>query len=114
VLKRYSSRLTYWNSARDAGQAQAINLGFKHASGEIMAWLNSDDVLLPGALEDVGWFFARHRRVDVIYGHRLLIDENDKEVATAIDDSPLQHPAPSSLLTELIIPPRVISAFRGR
>jgi len=55
-MERYSSRLTYWNSARDAGQAQAINLDFKHASGKIMAWLNFDDVLLPGVLEYVTWF----------------------------------------------------------
>src|SRR5208282_4076800 len=57
ILARYSDRLHYWDSARDSGQAQAINRGFHHTSGEIMAWINSDDVLLPGALHYVGRFF---------------------------------------------------------
>jgi hypothetical protein len=45
-----------------------------------MAWLNSDDVLFPGALACVADFFARHPDVDVVYGHRVLIDENDREI----------------------------------
>jgi hypothetical protein len=45
-----------------------------------MAYLNSDDILLPGALSYVGRFFARHPNVDVVYGHRLVIDERDEEV----------------------------------
>ena len=80
VLERHSSRLHSWISAKDGGQADAINLGFQRSSGEIMAWLNSDDVLLPGALEYVAHFFRRHPRIDIIYGHRLLIDEDDREI----------------------------------
>ena len=80
ILERYSSHLHYWESAADAGQAQAINRGFAHTSGEIMAWLNSDDILLPGSLQFVGSFFSKHPEVDAIYGHRLLIDSNDAEV----------------------------------
>jgi hypothetical protein len=45
-----------------------------------MAWLNSDDLLLPGALAHVAQFFNEHPDVDVVYGHRILIDENDQEV----------------------------------
>jgi len=80
VLERYASRLDRWSSEPDAGQAQAINRGFERASGEIMGWLNSDDLLLPGALACVARFFRRHPDVDVIYGHRLLIDEDDLEI----------------------------------
>jgi len=80
ILRRYSSRLSRWDSAADAGQAQAINRGFRHTCGEIMAWLNSDDLLLPHALEYVARFFAAHPGIDVIYGHRLLIDQNDAEI----------------------------------
>lgn len=80
VLKNYASRLTGWVSAKDGGQSQAINLGFTKASGEIMAWLNSDDLLLPGTLETVADYFNRHPDVDVVYANRLLIDENDMEI----------------------------------
>jgi hypothetical protein len=78
IIQRHAHRLAGWESRPDDGQAQAINLGFAHTSGEIMAWLNSDDILLPGALNCVANFFNSNPGVDVIYGHRLLIDENDK------------------------------------
>jgi carbamoyltransferase len=80
VLARYQSRLTHWESRTDRGQAHAINLGFGRATGDIMAYLNSDDVLLPGALHYVADFFARNPQVDVVYGHRVVIDTNDAEV----------------------------------
>jgi glycosyltransferase involved in cell wall biosynthesis len=80
VLKRFADRLCHWESRRDAGQADAINRGFRHATGEVMAYLNSDDLLLPGALAYVGQFFAGRPEVDVVYGHRIVIDEDDREV----------------------------------
>lgn len=80
ILERYAERLTAWESTPDSGQAQAINRGFARATGEIMAWLNSDDILLPGALAHVADFFHRHPDVDVVYGHRVLIDESDQEI----------------------------------
>lgn len=80
ILERYADRLTAWDSSPDGGQAHAINRGFARATGEIMAWLNSDDILLPGALAHVADYFSRHPDVDVVYGHRVLIDENDQEI----------------------------------
>lgn len=80
VLQSYGDRLTGWVSQKDGGQSQAINLGFARASGEIMAWLNSDDLLMPGALHRVGEYFAQHPEVDVVYGNRILIDEEDREI----------------------------------
>jgi glycosyltransferase involved in cell wall biosynthesis len=80
ILKEYSGRLAHWESARDSGQAQAINLGFRHATGDILAYLNSDDLLLPGALAFVGDFFARNPDVDAVYGHRVVIDESGMEI----------------------------------
>jgi len=80
VLKRYEDKISGWASEKDSGQSQAINLGFDHADGEIMAWLNSDDLLLPGALHAVAEYFNRHPDVDVVYGNRLLIDEKDMEI----------------------------------
>jgi glycosyltransferase involved in cell wall biosynthesis len=80
VLEKYESRLSGWISEKDSGQSQAINNGFARTSGDIMAWLNSDDLLLPGTLNTVAGFFDRHPEVDVVYGNRLLIDENDMEI----------------------------------
>jgi carbamoyltransferase len=80
VLRRYSDHLTGWASCQDNGQSQAINVGFNKSSGEIMAWLNSDDILLPGALDYVAEYFTRHPEVDVVYGHRLLINHNDQQI----------------------------------
>lgn len=80
VLRHYGDRLAGWVSKKDGGQSQAINLGFARANGEIMAWLNSDDLLMPGALHRVGEYFAQHPEVDVVYGNRILIDEEDREI----------------------------------
>ena len=80
ILEKYQKRLRHVESCQDCGQAHAINLGFRHASGEIMAWLNSDDILLPGTLAYVAAFFHEHPEVDVVYGHRIVIDEHDQEV----------------------------------
>ena len=79
-MKAYQHILSGWVSTKDSGQSQAINLGFENTSGEIMAWLNSDDVLLPGALLTVTDYFLRHPEVDVVYGDRLLIDVHDQEI----------------------------------
>jgi glycosyltransferase involved in cell wall biosynthesis len=64
----------------DRGQAGAINAGFASSRGEVMAWLNSDDVLLPGALAYVGRYFAAHPEVDVVYGHCVFLDAHDRDV----------------------------------
>jgi carbamoyltransferase len=80
VLRSYEDRLSGWRSEADNGQAHAINLGFGRTRGEIMAWLNSDDLLLPGSLVRVADYFARHPNVDVVYGNRLLIDEQGREI----------------------------------
>lgn len=80
VIETEGKRLAYWTSRPDNGQADAIQHGFEHASGEIMGWLNSDDLLLPGALQRIGAYFAAHPDVDVVYGHRILIDDDGKEI----------------------------------
>lgn len=80
VLEKHADKLSGWVSEADSGQSQAINRGFAKTSGEIMGWLNSDDLLLPGALTTVADYFNRHPEVDVLYGNRLLIDENDMEI----------------------------------
>jgi glycosyltransferase involved in cell wall biosynthesis len=80
ILRHHAASLAHWESAPDRGQAHALNLGFRHATGDILAYLNSDDVLLPGALAEVARFFAVHPEVDVVYSHRLIIDTEDREI----------------------------------
>ena len=80
VLRRYGSRLTHWESAPDGGQSAAINLGMRRTTGDILAYLNSDDLLLPGSLAYVAEYFQSHPEVDVVYGHRVLIDESGREI----------------------------------
>lgn len=80
IIDRYKEQLTFSESALDSGQTNAINKGFRHTHAEIMAWLNSDDLLMPGTLHIVGKYFAEHPDVDVVYGHRIIIDEDSMEV----------------------------------
>ena len=80
VLHYFEPVLTRWTSESDEGEADAINRGFSNTTGEVMAWLNSDDLLLPGSLAYVARYFVRHPDVDVVYGHRVLIDEHDKRI----------------------------------
>ncbi len=80
VLEQHADSLFYYEMRKDEGQADAINLGFRHTSGDVMAYLNSDDVLLPGSLRYVARYFERHPEVDVVYGHRILVDEDDMEI----------------------------------
>ena len=80
ILERYEPRLVHWASEPDSGQANAINQGMAYATGEVMAYLNSDDLLLPGSLSCVASYLARHPKVDAVYGHRVLIDEHDMEI----------------------------------
>ncbi len=80
ILQRNGHRVTEWRSGQDSGQAHAINLAFERTTGEIMAYLNSDDVLMPGALSFVARFLHDHPDVDIVYSHRIVIDEADREI----------------------------------
>lgn len=76
ILDKYSSKITRAIRERDDGQADAINKGFQLCSGEIMAYLNSDDCYAsPYVVSKVVEHFAQHPNVDVIYGKREYIDE---------------------------------------
>jgi glycosyltransferase involved in cell wall biosynthesis len=53
IIQKYANRITYWISENDEGQAHAINKGFTKATGDILCWLNSDDMYMPGVLQYV-------------------------------------------------------------
>ena len=73
-----------WKSEPDKGQSSAINLGFAGVDSEIMAYLNSDDMLLPGTLAYVARYFISHPHVDIVYGHRVFVDREGLEVGRAV------------------------------
>src|SRR5262245_42094738 len=73
VVKEYERRLI-WISEKDRGQSDAINKGFRRARGQIVAWLNSDDLLLPGAVSHAVRAFAEHPKAGAVYGEGYLID----------------------------------------
>lgn len=68
ILKNYKDRVC-WYSNPDNGQSAAINRGWKLQNGDIYGWLNSDDLLYPGALQAVNSFFSTHPDIDIVYGN---------------------------------------------
>ena len=77
ILQSYGEQF-HWHSESDRGQSHAINKGLRQARGDILAYLNSDDVLLPGAIASVARHFQRRPDSDLIYGNAHWIDENDR------------------------------------
>jgi glycosyltransferase involved in cell wall biosynthesis len=80
VIKKYQSRISWWVSEQDKGQTDAINKGFNRASGEILAWLNSDDTYNPGAVAAAVKFLIEHPDVAMVYADCNFIDEEDKVI----------------------------------
>lgn len=76
----YRRQFAHFRSRPDSGQSSAIADGFELATGEILAWLNSDDVLLPGTLNFVAGYFAKNPEIDFIYGHRCIVNESNEVI----------------------------------
>jgi len=74
IIQRYASRLGWWVSERDKGQTDALNQGFAHAQGEVLAYLNSDDTYQPGAVAEAAAFLQAHPQVGMVYGDANFID----------------------------------------
>ncbi len=83
ILKKYDSRIR-WFSEPDHGQAHAINKGLALASGEVLAYLNSDDAYLPGALKAVGAYFAGHPEAMWLSGYCRNVDAGGRRVRPLI------------------------------
>lgn len=78
IIKTYQARLTKWVSEKDNGQADAINKGFRMAGGDIIAWLNSDDYYLPGAIAQAICAFEANPQVGLVYGDVLSVDQQGR------------------------------------
>lgn len=82
IIRHYADHLAYWVSEPDRGQAHAINKGLAVARGEIIGWLNSDDVYLPDTVEAAAAVFADRSDVDAVYGRLARIDAAGQPIPT--------------------------------
>jgi len=73
IIQQYADRIDWWVSEPDRGQTDAINKGFKKANGEILAWLNSDDTYLPGAVSEAVTYLQNYPDSGMVYGDANLI-----------------------------------------
>ena len=76
IADSFSSLLTFRKHATDAGQASAIMEGWKQIQGDILFWLNADDVLLPGTIATVAEVFCSSPEIDIVYGHSIILDSH--------------------------------------
>ena len=76
LIKICRDRLAFWVSEKDSGQAEAINKGLARATGEIVAWINSDDFYFPGAVASAVKAFETHPDAGIVYGDTVAVDEN--------------------------------------
>jgi glycosyltransferase involved in cell wall biosynthesis len=95
VIKRYEDRLAWWVSEPDRGQAHAINKGLARATGEVMAYLNSDDTLMPGAVSRFVGVLESRPDLVAVYGDAVWLDESGRDIGYA----PARSWAPVEMLT---------------
>ena len=81
IIQRYADRLAFWLSEPDLGQTDAINKGFARSEGDILAWLNSDDLYDPWAVSEAVEFLSRNPEVGMVYGAAYYIDELGNVIA---------------------------------
>lgn len=79
VIKQFESSIDWWRSARDGGQAQAVNEGVKRSRGQVIAWVNSDDLLVTGALQRVEAEFKKYPDTDIVIGSAFWCNEDGSE-----------------------------------
>lgn len=81
IIRRYADRLAYWCSKPDGGQAAALADGFQRCTGDILCWLNSDDLFLPGALARVAAYFQTHLATQALCGGAFIIDSQNRPLS---------------------------------
>jgi len=113
IIRAHELRLAHWVSEKDSGQSEAINKGFRKATGEVVTWLNSDDCYEPGTLQAVGLLFAGDPQLGLVHGKSLLFGEGRKQTVIGLDhDIPLhgyfpymRFPQPSSFFRRSVLAP---------
>lgn len=81
ILEQYSQEIDHLVIEPDDGQSDALNKGFALATGDIFAYLNSDDILLPETFSFIKNFFHKHKKVDAVYSNRVFINQHETPVA---------------------------------
>lgn len=84
IIRKYASEFTWWVSEPDKGQASAINKGMARAKGEIVAWLNSDDLYLPGAISRAVAEFEARPELGFVFGDAVTIDADGRPIKELI------------------------------
>lgn len=82
IIRKYADRLGWWVSEKDRGQTDALNKGFAHATGEILAWINSDDTYEPGAITAAVKYLNEHPEAGMVYADANFIDEHGRAIGS--------------------------------
>ncbi len=77
IIEKYSDYLSYWESKPDRGQTHAINKGLSRSTGDILAYINSDDIYLPGTFDIIAKYYMEHAECKISTGNDYLINEKD-------------------------------------
>lgn len=80
IIKKYETQISYWVSEPDRGQTHAINKGLAQATGDILAYLNSDDYYLPGVFHQVAAYFQQHPNTDLLHGRCRYVNEQGEKI----------------------------------
>lgn len=80
IIEKYQKFLTYWVSEKDDGQSHALNKGFEKSTGEILAYINSDDTYDPGALFKIAAAFKANPHADIVFGNVAHVNKEDQVV----------------------------------
>ncbi|NJN73113.1 MAG: glycosyltransferase [Limnothrix sp. RL_2_0] len=81
IIKKYEEHITYWVSEADQGQAHALNKGLNVATGEIIAYINSDDYYAPNTFHRIAKYFTEYPETDLLYGICTFVDEKKQLIS---------------------------------
>ncbi len=80
IIRKYADRLAYWVSEPDRGHADAVNKGWRRATGDILAFIYSDDVYAPGAVRKAVNWLGEHPDTEIAWGDAWIIDERGRQI----------------------------------
>ena len=109
IIEKYKAHISYWVSEPDSGQSNAINKGLKAATGSIINWLNSDDIMLPGCLDTIAGYFSNHPDIALVYGNIVYFNDNKKFPNRILKAGKLQYlshicfPQPAAFFSKRMI-----------
>lgn len=111
IIKKYEKHLSYWVSEKDKGQSDAINKGLKICTGDIITWLNSDDIFLPNILNEIPNYFAANPNLGLVHGKAILFGSNRKDLEIGEEKSNMKErylayipfPQPASFFSRNVI-----------